>query len=102
MAQASTWFGPELSSEEASQYCDAVAQSLRDMQLVFELPLIGADEFRQVTSTGLETIIKGESDAEQTANTLQESYEKIVEQHGWELIRNSYRRGLGMSPAPKK
>ena len=74
LTQAPTWFGPELSTEEASQYCDAVAQSLRDPQVVFELPLIGAAEFRTTASKCLEPLLRGEADVEQTLN----AYAKVV------------------------
>ncbi len=99
---ASTWFGPDLSAEEASQYCDAVALSLRDPQLVFELPLSGADEFKRAVSVDLEPLLRGESTPEQTAMTLQRSFESIIERRGWEAVRDSHRRGLGLSPIPKK
>ncbi len=102
LPQAPTWYGPELSTEEGSRYCDAVAQSLRDTQLVFELPLTGADEFRQAASAALEPLLQGTANAEQTMNTLQSSFETIVEKRGWEAVRDSHRRGLGLSPALKK
>ena len=99
---ASSWFGPELSSEEASQYTDAVAQSLRDSQLVFELPVIGANEFRRAVSDGLDSLLRGESDSGQTSNDLQVAFEAIVERLGRDAFRDSHRRGLGLSPSPKK
>ena len=99
---APNWFGPELSSEEASQYADAVSQSLRDMQLVYELPVIGDEEFRQAASTALEPLIRGEADSEQTSNAMQHAFELIVERLGPDAVRDSYRRGLGLSPRMKK
>ena len=99
---APNWFGPELSSEEASQYADALAQSLRDMQLVYELPVIGADEFRQAAAVALEPLIRGEADSEQTSNAMQHAFELIVERLGPDAVRDSYRRGLGLSPRTKK
>lgn len=99
---APSWFGPELSTEEASLYTDAVGQSLRDMQLVAELPVLGADEFRQAASEALEPLLKGEADTPQTLNRMQASFESIVERLGRDAVRDSYRSGLGMSPPPKK
>ena len=99
---APSWFGPELSTEEASQYVDAVAQSLRDMQLVSELPVIGADEFRRAASDALEPLLRGEASTEQTLNLMQQSFEAIVGRLGQDVVRESHRRGLGMSPPPKK
>ena len=97
-----SWFGPELSTEEASMYTDAVGQSLRDMQLVAELPVHGADEFRQATSNALEKLLNGETDTEQTLQLMQSSFESIVERLGRDTVRDSYRRGLGMSLPPRK
>jgi multiple sugar transport system substrate-binding protein len=96
------WFGPELSTEEASQYTDAIAQSLRDMQLVSELPLVGADEFRRAASTALDPLLRGEADPEMTLNTMQQAFEVIVQRLGADTVSTSYRRGLGMSPAARK
>jgi hypothetical protein len=97
-----SWFGPELSTEEASMYTDAVGQSLRDMQLVAELPVHGADEFRQAASNALEKLLNGESDTEQTLQLMQSSFESIVERLGRDTVRDSYRRGLGMSLPSRK
>ena len=99
---APNWFGPELSSEEASQYADAVAQSLRDMQLVYELPVIGAEEFRQAAAAALEPLIRGEADSEQTSQAMQHAFELIVERLGTDAVRDSHRRGLGLSPRATK
>ena len=102
LSLAANWFGPELSSEEASQYADAVAQSLRDMQLVYELPVIGAEEFRQAASVALEPLIRGQADSEQTSNAMQHAFELIVERLGADAVRDSHRRGLGLSPRAKQ
>ncbi len=99
---APNWFGPELSSEEASQYADAVAQSLRDMQLVYELPVIGAEEFRQAAAIALQPLIRGEADSEQTSSAMQLAFESIVERLGPDVVRDSHRRGLGLSPRTTK
>lgn len=102
LGQAPTWYGPELSAEESSQYCDVVAQSLRDMQLVFELPVVGADEFRKAASVALEPLITANSSGEECLKSMQQAFEQIVDQRGREAVRDSHRRGLGLSPAAKK
>lgn len=99
---AAAWFGPELSAEESSEYCDSVAQSLRDMQLVFELPVIGAGEFRRAASDELEKLLRNEFEPQQTLEAMQRSFEAIVDRLGREAVRDSHRRGLGLGPAPKK
>jgi len=102
LEQSAAWFGPTLSTEEASQFIDAVAQSLRDPDLVYELPVIGAEEFRQATSDALGPLIEGKANAEETAERLQKAFTAIVEKLGTDVVRESHRRGLGMSPAVKK
>lgn len=97
-----SWFGPELSTEEASLYTDAVGQSLRDTQLVTELPVLGAEEFRHAAAKALESLLNGETDTEQTLNLMQSSFESIVERLGRDAVRDSYRRGLGMALPLKK
>jgi len=100
--QAVSWFVPELSSDEASQYCDATAQSLRDMQLTYELPVNGADDFRQATSKALEPLLRGDASVEQTLTAMQQAYEAIVASRGAETVRDSHRRGLGMAPVLRR
>ena len=102
ISQAPAWFGPELSVEEASQYADAVAQSLRDTQIVFELPVSGADEFRQAASVRLEAALSSDTSDEEILNAMQKDFEAIVERRGQDTVRDSQRRGLGMFPVPKK
>ena len=102
MAQAVAWYGPELSSDEASQYVDTVAQSLRDTQLVFELPVSGAEEFRQAASTSLDPLLKGQASPKDTLAAMQKAFEEIVEKRGATAVREAHRRGLGMAPALKE
>lgn len=99
---ASSWFGPDLTSEEGSQLCDVTAQSLRDTQLVFELPLKDADEYRKAISQALASLRTNDSDVATVQTALQQSLEQIVERRGAETVRDSHRRGLGLSPAMKK
>ncbi|WP_157605156.1 hypothetical protein [Schlesneria paludicola] len=99
---AASWFGPDLTSEEAGQLCDVTAQSLRDTQLVFELPLRGADEFRQAISRSITLLRPDDSDVAHVQKVMQQSLEQIVERRGADAVRDSHRRGLGLSPAMKK
>lgn len=102
VAQAAAWYGPDLSGDEATQYVDTVAQTLRDTQIVFEFPLAGADEFRKAVSTTLDPLLKGQASSPETLAALQKSFELIVEKRGASSIRESHRRGLGMAPALKE
>ena len=69
---------------------------------MYELPVIGADEFRQAAAIALEPLIRGESDSEQTSQAMQQAFELIVERLGPDAVKDSYRRGLGLSPRATK
>ena len=99
---AAGWFTPELSTEESSEYCDAVSRSLREKQIVFELPVAGASEFKRVASQELEHLFRKEASIEQTIAAIQKAFETIVENRGPEAVLASHRRGLGLAPALKK
>lgn len=94
----SAWYGPELAAEEASQYCDAVAQGLRESQVVFELPVPGRDEFRRAASAALEPLLQGDVDHKHALAAMQKSFEEIVERLGADNVRDAQRKGLGLSP----
>lgn len=102
VGSAAAWFGPDLSADEANRYSDEVAQSFRDTQVVYELPIAGSHEFRQAASAALEPLIKGEATPDQALATMQQSFEGIVERRGAKSIRDTHRRGLGMAPSMKE
>ncbi len=94
---APTWNDNGLTAEEASQYVDAVAQMLRDPQVVAELPLPRADEFRASTGRTVSSLLSGESDSVAVLATMQKEFDQIVNSIGTDSLRAAYRRGLGLA-----
>ena len=89
-----------LTIDEASRAIDATAQTLRDDQLVADLPIPQADEFRRVTDEAIGKLLKNELDPAAALQQLQADFEQIVARVGAATIRADYRRGLGLPPAP--
>ena len=94
---APSWNDNGLTAEEASQYVDAVAQMLRDTQLVAELPLPRADEFRAATARGISSVLAGETEPAATLAAIQKEFDEIANSVGKETLRAAYRRGLGLA-----
>lgn len=94
---APTWNNAGLTAEEASQYVDAVAQMLRDPQLVAELPLPRADELRAATARGISRVLSGEAEPAAALATLQSEFDEIATSLGKDSVRTAYRRGLGLA-----
>ncbi|MEK6259809.1 MAG: hypothetical protein AABP62_14415 [Planctomycetota bacterium] len=94
---APTWNNDGLTAEEAGQYVDAVAQMLRDTQLVAELPLPRADEFRAATARCISGILAGESEPDSALAAMQAEFVEIAKSVGKDSLRAAYRRGLGLS-----
>ena len=96
VSTAPTWNNDGLTAEETSQYVDAVAQMLRDPQLVAELPLPRADELRAATARAISRVLSGETDPATTLATLHSEFDQIVTRLGKDSVRTAYRRGLGL------
>lgn len=99
LASAATWHETGLTLEESSRAVDALAQSLRDLQLVSDLPLTSGDEFRAATRDVVGKLLAGEIPAEDCADQLQAEFARIVERLGAGTVKADYRRGLGLPPA---
>lgn len=97
VSTAPTWNNEGLTAEEASQYVDAVAQMLRDPQLVAELPLPRADEFRAATARCISQVLAGEADPAAALADLQMEFDEIANSLGKDSLRAAYRRGLGLA-----
>lgn len=93
---ATSWYETGLTVEEMSRSVDATAQTLRDGQLVADLPIPEANEFRKATSSVVGKLLAGELDPAQTCQQLQSEFEQIVNRIGSEKLRTDYRRGLGL------
>lgn len=94
---APTWSNDGLSAEAASQYVDAVAQTLRDPQLVAELPLPRADELRAATGRCISQVLSEEIEPATALATLQAEFDEIASSLGKDTVRAAYRRGLGLA-----
>ena len=99
ISTAPTWNNAGLTAEEASQYVDAVAQMLRDPQLVAELPLPRADELRAATARCISQVFSGESEPASALVALQAEFDEIANSVGRDSLRAAYRRGLGLAPS---
>ena len=97
VGSAPTWIGGGLTAEEASLYVDAVAQMLRDTQVVAELPLPRADELRVATARGVSRVLSGQAEPAAALATMQEDFETFVNSMGRDTLRASHRRGLGLA-----
>jgi len=97
VSTAPTWNNDGLTAEEASQYVDAVAQMLRDTQLVAELPLPRADELRAATAHCISRVLSGEAEPAAALTTLQTEFDEIATSLGKDSVRAAYRRGLGLT-----
>lgn len=95
-ATAASWYESGLTAEEASRAVDAVSQTLRDGQLVADLPIPEADKFRQVTATVVGKLQAGELDPTSACQQLQADFENLVQEIGPDKLRLEYRSGLGL------
>lgn len=93
-----------LEGREAIAYGNAIAQSLRDMRLVAELPVTGRQRFREALSRALSralTAALGNSAASELAlQGAARDWREIVSELGAARVRDSYRSSLGLSPKP--
>ena len=97
VSAAPTWNDNGLTAEEASQYVDAVAQMLRDTQLVAELPLPRAAELRAATARCVSEIMAGEAEPAAALAALQSEFDAVAIGIGKDTLRAAHRRGLGLA-----
>jgi multiple sugar transport system substrate-binding protein len=90
--------GTGLAGEEATAYVNAVAQSLRDLQLVAELPAAGRDDFRSALARAITEALSGSQPAEQALQKASRAWHEIIARIGAANVRDSYRVNLGLSP----
>jgi len=93
--------GPGLDDLEATRYAEAVAESLRDLHLVAELPVIGRDEFRHALTAALTSALDGSQTAEEALKSAAAAWREIADKIGTAKIRGNYRASLGLSPVSK-
>lgn len=97
---APQWFGNDLSAEEFGLYFATVADTLRDPQLVAELPVVGHARFRAALTEGLNAVLDGSAAPEAALQQTAARFREIMDELGADAVRNSYRRSLGLSPSP--
>lgn len=97
IADAPAWNESGITTEESSQFVDALAQMLRDSQIVSDLPVPAADEFRAAASRAVSKILDGEESSSEIAKSMQSEFDAIASSLGKEELRMAYRRGLGMA-----
>jgi len=99
LQQPGDYVGAVLGPGESAQYLDAVARTLRDRQLVVELPVPGRDEFRDSLTKHLGRWLAGETSPEDVLAAVQKDWQALVEQRGSATVREQYRKVLGLPPS---
>lgn len=94
---ASMWNEDGLTAEEASQYVDAVAQTLRDPQLVANLPVPQSEALHAAGTRFVTAVLAEGTNAAQALTTLKAEFDKIVNDIGQDHFRAAHRRGLGLA-----
>ena len=98
LANPAACAGYELSADETAAWAEAVAQSLRDLRLVAELPVAGRDDFRSALAESIAPALSGTQTAEQALQEVSRRWRDIVARVGAASVRDSYRMNLGLSP----
>jgi len=93
---AASWHETGLMIEESSQGVDETAQSLRDVQLVADLPIEGAQEFRKAVELSLGKVVTGDMDPDTAIQAMQADFKEILSRRPANFIRSAYRKGLGL------
>lgn len=90
LESASRWTGPQLTASESDSYVSAVAESLRNRQLVMELPLVGHREFRAALTDGLTAAMGDGTDEQLILKNVADRWREIAETLGKEKVTRSY------------
>lgn len=92
---AATWTADDLSAAERGRYVGALAQSLRNENLVSELPILGRDKFRDDLTAGLTRFLTTDASAQDVLGEVAAQWNKRLDQIGRQDVLNSYRISLG-------
>jgi len=93
----SMWVGVNLEDDEAQAYVAAVQNSLRGTQVIKELPVIGADQFRAALTAGISKALSKEAAPAEALSEIDQAWAAISKEVGVDKVRNSYRRSLGLT-----
>lgn len=88
--------GPELLGNEAAAYGDAVAVSLREPPVVFELPVVRRGEFRAALAAAVQSMLEGQATPSDALATAAAKWQSLVDEIGPERLKNNYRAALGL------
>lgn len=94
---ALAWSEERLGTEGASQLIDSVAQTLRDSQLVTELPVPRAEDFRAATASVVTRVVEEGIAPEVAIDEMQLKFEKLASEIGKPVLKSAYRQGLGLA-----
>ncbi len=97
VGSAPAWNEDGLTAEEASQYVDAVAQTLRDPQLTADLPVPQTAALRIAGTRFVTALLSEGTDAAQAMTTLKAEFDQIAADVGKADFRAAHRRGLGLA-----
>lgn len=98
VSTATSWNESGLTIEEASRAVDAVAQMLRDNQVVSASPTPIDPDLHRLTEKMIGRLLNGDLDTAMALQELQDEFEDVVSKVGKETFRADYRRGLGLPP----
>ncbi|MGQ0635172.1 MAG: hypothetical protein ACT4QC_11215 [Planctomycetaceae bacterium] len=96
LVEGSGWNG-----REATVCLEAVAASLRDRRLVWELPVPGRTAFLEALSRGIGRALDEGAPADQALQQVAAEWRQIAQSLGTEKVRDAYRQSLGLGPAGK-
>lgn len=94
---ATTWLEGTLTPPEAFGYLNAVAESLRNNQLICALPVLGRRRFQSALSLGLNEALNNSVESQKALDAVAQKWREIAGELGTSEVTNSYRRRLGLT-----
>lgn len=92
---APSLYEPGLNVDESTDYVRAVADSLKNSQVVLEIPVSNRDAFRAAIAETLTAESIANRTAEDLLKEIETSWQKLVEETGPGMV-NDYRRNIGI------
>jgi multiple sugar transport system substrate-binding protein len=91
------WVGAELSIAEGFEYLEAVAESLRDQDVVAELPVPARERFKGALAGGITRAFRSEETPEKALAGVAAEWKTLTEEAGQPGFTDLYRKALGLS-----
>jgi ABC-type glycerol-3-phosphate transport system substrate-binding protein len=95
---ASRWCPADLTAVEAGDYIDTIGQSLRNNGVLATNPFVGGEGLLDLTSQAVKRTLDEGVSPETELKSVVEKWEDVSKQWGTEVVRDSYRDGLGLRP----